>query len=112
MLEYENQMFLEALQDDGLMIVAKYERRTSNDYYIITIKYTIIYRGLGLETVFANILKVYLDPGNLVLVLGTTDRDEEYFIDKLKSMGVATLPKIITAQITSNERSASKIYFG
>ncbi|XP_043278151.1 DNA repair endonuclease XPF [Venturia canescens] len=83
MLEYENQMFLEALQEDGLMIVAK---------------------GLGLETVFANILKVYLDPGNLVLVLGTTDRDEEYFVNQLSTMGVTTMPKIISAQITSNER--------
>ncbi|XP_034943246.1 DNA repair endonuclease XPF isoform X2 [Chelonus insularis] len=83
MLEYENQMFLEVLQDDGLVITAK---------------------GLGLETVFINILKVYLDPGNLVIVLGTLDYDEQYFIDKLKAMNVPMLPKIVTAQNTSNER--------
>ncbi|XP_074107002.1 DNA repair endonuclease XPF mei-9 isoform X2 [Cotesia typhae] len=83
MLEYENQMFLEILQEDGLVICAK---------------------GLGMETVFTNILKVYSDPGNLVIVLGTIDYDEKYFIDRLKTMNVKTLPKIVTAQNTSNER--------
>ena len=37
MLDYENEMFLSALQEDGLTIVAK---------------------GLGLEKVFVNLLKV------------------------------------------------------
>ena len=37
MLEYENEMFLSAVQEDGLTIVAK---------------------GLGLENVFTNLLKV------------------------------------------------------
>ena len=37
MLEYENEMFLSALQEDGLTIVAK---------------------GLGLENMFTNLLKV------------------------------------------------------
>lgn len=57
-----------------------------------------------METVFTNILKVYLDPGNLVIVLGTTDEDEKYFIDQLKLMGQTLLPKIVTAHNTSNER--------
>lgn len=76
-------MFLEALQDDGLLISAK---------------------GLGLETVFTNILKVYSDPGNLVIVLGTIDHDEQFFIDKLKIMNVKPLPRVVTAQILSGER--------
>ncbi|XP_015119066.1 DNA repair endonuclease XPF-like [Diachasma alloeum] len=83
MLEYENQMFLEALQDDGLLISAK---------------------GLGLEAVFTNILKVYSDPGNLVIVLGMTDHYEQFFIHKLKEMNVKPLPKVMTAQISSAER--------
>ncbi|XP_024942375.1 DNA repair endonuclease XPF isoform X1 [Cephus cinctus] len=83
MLEYENQMFLEVLQEDGLVIAAK---------------------GLGLDTVFMNIMKVYSDPGNLVIVLGTTDYDEQYFIEKLRSVGLKFLPRIITAQFPSNER--------
>ncbi|KAI4498440.1 hypothetical protein M0802_006375 [Mischocyttarus mexicanus] len=83
MLEYENEMLLEILQEDGLVITAK---------------------GLGIETVFVNILKVYLDPGNLVIVLGTLETDEKFFIDELKSMGTKSLPRIVTGQCTSSER--------
>ncbi|XP_046744013.1 DNA repair endonuclease XPF isoform X1 [Diprion similis] len=83
MLEYENQMFLDILHDDGLVVCAK---------------------GLGIENVFINILKVYLDPGNLVIVLGTNDHDECYFINRLESLGVKFLPRVITAQFPANER--------
>ena len=34
------------------------------------------FRGLGLERIFVNFLKVYCDAGNLVLVLNTTAIDE------------------------------------
>ncbi|XP_066585729.1 DNA repair endonuclease XPF-like isoform X2 [Prorops nasuta] len=83
MLDYENQMFLEILQEDGLVVVAK---------------------GLGLETVVGNIIKVYQDPGNLVLVLGTIDHDERYFIEMVAELGSSTLPKVINAEILSDER--------
>ncbi|XP_017797477.1 PREDICTED: DNA repair endonuclease XPF [Habropoda laboriosa] len=83
MLEYENQMFLEILHEDGLVITAK---------------------GLSLETVFANIIRAYLDPGNLVIVLGTISHDEQYFIDLLKSYGLKHLPRIITSECSSAER--------
>jgi len=63
-----------------------------------------IHRGLGIETVFANVIKAYLDPGNLVIVLGTTDHDEHYFIDLLKSYGTSRLPLIVNAECSSNER--------
>ncbi|XP_018313372.1 DNA repair endonuclease XPF [Mycetomoellerius zeteki] len=83
MLEYENQIFLDILQEDGLVITAK---------------------GLGIETVFTNVIKAYLDPGNLVIVLGTTDYDERYFIDLLKSYGTSRLPFVVNAECSSNER--------
>ncbi|CAK9805296.1 DNA repair endonuclease XPF [Anthophora plagiata] len=83
MLEYENQIFLEILHEDGLVITAK---------------------GLGLETVFANIIRAYLDPGNLVIVLGTISHDEQYFIDLLKSYGLKHLPRIVTFECPSDER--------
>lgn len=83
MLEYENQIFLEILQEDGLVITAK---------------------GLGIETVFVNVIKAYSDPGNLVIVLGTTNHDEHYFIDLLKSYGTSRLPRIVNAECSSNER--------
>lgn len=83
MLEYENQIFLDIVQEDGLVITAK---------------------GLGIETIFANVIKAYLDPGNLVIVLGTTDYDERYFIDLLKSYGTSRLPLVVNAECSSNER--------
>ncbi|XP_076231477.1 DNA repair endonuclease XPF mei-9 isoform X1 [Calliopsis andreniformis] len=83
MLEYENQMFLEILHEDGLVVVAK---------------------GLGIETVFANVLRAYIDPGNLVIVLGTTNHDEEYFIDILKNLGLKQLPRVVTSECSADER--------
>ncbi|XP_076647013.1 DNA repair endonuclease XPF mei-9 isoform X1 [Halictus rubicundus] len=84
MLEYENQMLLEILHEDGLVVAAK---------------------GLGVETVFVNILRAYIDPGNLVIVLGTMSHDEQYFIDRLKKLGIKQLPRVITAECHSDERS-------
>ncbi|KAL7299564.1 hypothetical protein TKK_0007641 [Trichogramma kaykai] len=81
--KYENQMFLEILQEDGLVIAAK---------------------GLGLETVFMNILKAYSDPGHLVLVLGTDDFEETFFIEQLKNQGVKHLPRVVSAQSPAEER--------
>jgi DNA excision repair protein ERCC-4 len=45
MLPFANTMFLDLLHEDGLLIAAK---------------------GLGIEEVFYNLLRVYSDPGNLV----------------------------------------------
>ena len=63
MLAYENEMFLSSMQEDGLTIVAK---------------------GLGLENVFLNVVKVHSDPGNLVLVLGCNDQEEQWIIQQLE----------------------------
>ena len=83
MLDFENQMFLDILNEDGLVIAAK---------------------GIGLESVFVNLLKVYSDPGNLVIVLGTTQKEEEFFIEELDSMGVKPLPKLLTSEFSVNDR--------
>lgn len=87
MLEYENQMFLDILHEDGLLVSAK---------------------GLGVESVFLNLLKVYCDPGNLVIVLGTTNHEEEYYITELQHQNVSPLPRVITAENTNTDRD--KIY--
>ena len=63
MLAYENEMFLSAMQEDGLTISAK---------------------GLGLEQVFLSLVRVHCDPGNLVLVLGCSDAEEAWIIRKLE----------------------------
>nr|CAD7406806.1 unnamed protein product [Timema cristinae] len=83
MLEYENQMFLDILHQDGLVIAAK---------------------GLGVESVFLSLLKVYSDPGNLVVVLGTTGKEEEFYLSQLEAEGVKCLPKVITNEYNSSER--------
>ena len=62
MLPYANQMFLDILHEDGLVVTAK---------------------GLGLDDVFFSLLKVYSDPGNLVLVVGVNEEEEQYFMERL-----------------------------
>jgi len=76
-------MFLSAMQEDGLTITAK---------------------GLGLEHVFLNIIKAYSDPGNLVLVLGCNDHEENWLNNQLVQKGEKYLPKKITTDISTSER--------
>ncbi|KAK2179590.1 hypothetical protein NP493_480g01020 [Ridgeia piscesae] len=83
MLEYENQIFLDAFHDDGLLVLA---------------------RGLGIERIFLNFLKLHCDPGNLVLVLNTAAYEEEYFIEQLMKDGERPLPKVITSEYNANDR--------
>ncbi|GLH07493.1 DNA repair endonuclease XPF [Gryllus bimaculatus] len=83
MLEYENQMFLDVLHQDGLLVTAK---------------------GLSLETIFLNLVKVYSDPGNLVIVIGTTGKEEEFFVNQLADENVKPLPKVITNEYNSSDR--------
>ncbi|KAL3214080.1 hypothetical protein MRX96_035006 [Rhipicephalus microplus] len=64
LLEFETQMFLDLHNEDGLVIVAK---------------------GLGIERLLLSLIKVHNDPGSLVLILGTTAEEEEFFISQLPS---------------------------
>ncbi|XP_039287620.1 DNA repair endonuclease XPF [Nilaparvata lugens] len=90
MIEYENQMFLDVLYEDGLLISAK---------------------GLRVETVIMNLLKVYCDPGNLVVVMGATPQEEQFFISELEKQEVTPLPKVLTYDhITYAERES--VYLG
>uniref|UniRef100_A0A0A9ZJ13 DNA repair endonuclease XPF n=2 Tax=Lygus hesperus TaxID=30085 RepID=A0A0A9ZJ13_LYGHE len=82
MLEFENQMLLDVLNNNSLIIAAK---------------------GLSIETVVLNLIKVHCDPGNLVFVLGATTDEEQYFISELESQNVAPVPKVINAEV-SGER--------
>lgn len=85
MLPYENQIFLDVLHEDGLVVAA---------------------RGLGLQSVLMSLLKVWCDPGNLVLVLGTQAQEEEYFIKQLETQGISPLPRIINNETNANERES------
>uniref|UniRef100_W8BG68 DNA repair endonuclease XPF n=1 Tax=Ceratitis capitata TaxID=7213 RepID=W8BG68_CERCA len=63
MLEYEKRMFLDIVNNDGLIVCAK---------------------GLHYDRVLTNILKAYSDPGNLVLVINFSDWEEKYYKTKLE----------------------------
>ncbi|XP_022786619.1 DNA repair endonuclease XPF-like isoform X3 [Stylophora pistillata] len=87
--EYENAMFLELMDDDGLFVTAK---------------------GLSIERVIASFLKIHCvtsDPSSisLVFVINTTDQEEDYILDEIKSSDVP-LPKVITTEFTSSERES------
>lgn len=84
MLEYENQMLLDLLHEDGLLIAAK---------------------GLGLERILESLIITYNDPGNLVIVIGTTSREEEYVLSQLEGKGIVPLPRCVTADCSVSERS-------
>ncbi|CAG0882660.1 unnamed protein product [Cyprideis torosa] len=84
MLEYENQMFLEILEEDALVVTG---------------------RGMCLHRVLTALFACYSDPGNLVLILGTNQLEQEYFINQMRLRGVEHLPRVITADQTVAERS-------
>ena len=105
MLAYENEMFLSAMQEDGLTISAK---------------------GLGLEQVFLSLVRVHCDPGNLVLVLGCSDAEEAWIVRKMEEhvcqhhhelhifhfldKGEVQLPRRVTTDISTTERQS--VYLG
>lgn len=45
-------------------------------------------RGLLLDQVLINLLRVYMDPGNLILVLNYSEAEESYYKEKLSSANV------------------------
>lgn len=67
LLGYERQMFLDLIQTDGLVVCAK---------------------GLPYDRVITSIMDVYSDPGNLILVLNSSDCEEIYYKSKLKNRHV------------------------
>uniref|UniRef100_A0A224XJV8 DNA repair endonuclease XPF n=1 Tax=Panstrongylus lignarius TaxID=156445 RepID=A0A224XJV8_9HEMI len=85
MLEYENQMLLDIINSDVLLISAK---------------------GLSYDSVIINLIKIFCDPGELVLVLGATNEEEQFFISELESMKITNLPKIISSESAVSEREA------
>ncbi|XP_078702726.1 DNA repair endonuclease XPF-like [Branchiostoma floridae x Branchiostoma belcheri] len=85
LLQYENEIFLDALHEDGLTITAK---------------------GLGADRVLLNYLQLYSDASNLVIVINTTQHEEEYLIEELSVAGVSPLPKSVTNEYSITDRKA------
>lgn len=84
-LEFDNQLLLEAVEEDCLVICS---------------------RGIGIEKLLLQLVKAYNDPENLVLVIGTSQDEEEYIIERLKEEKVAfnRMPKRITYDTLTNDR--------
>lgn len=67
MLDFETQIFLDLLHGDGLVVSSK---------------------GINLDLVILNLLKVYCDAGNLVIVLNATEFEEKHYTEKLNDPNI------------------------
>ena len=65
----------------------------------------IFHRGLGIERILVSLITTFNDAGNLVLVMGTTPREEEYLLAQLESHHLTPTPRCITADYPTTERS-------
>uniref|UniRef100_H2Y933 DNA repair endonuclease XPF n=1 Tax=Ciona savignyi TaxID=51511 RepID=H2Y933_CIOSA len=83
MLGYENQIFLDMYQENALLVLCE---------------------GLGLDRIFLNFLRLYSDLKELVFVLNTDPVEQEYYIEKLKSLGTSQLPCVVTSEYGAKER--------
>ena len=68
-LDFTNQAFVELLSEDGLLILARFVNKNLFSYEMYLYLHC---RGLGLDGLFLNFLKLYSDPHNLVIVLNTS----------------------------------------
>jgi DNA excision repair protein ERCC-4 len=92
LLPYENQIFIDLIHNDGLLVLAE---------------------GLGIERIFLNIVKLYCSPTHFVLIINTSEEEENYFLSKLKQANVVDLPKRITTETHSiNERTQAYMQGG
>ncbi|CAI8009787.1 DNA repair endonuclease XPF [Geodia barretti] len=82
-LDFENQMFIELLAQDGMVVLA---------------------RGLGLERLFLKFLKLYSDHHQLVLVLNTSPAHQGQYMEELLREKVDHLPRSITNEVSVKER--------
>uniref|UniRef100_A0A667X524 DNA repair endonuclease XPF n=2 Tax=Myripristis murdjan TaxID=586833 RepID=A0A667X524_9TELE len=83
LLEFETEMFLSLFGCDGLLVAAE---------------------GMGIDRILLQFMRVYAEPGSLVLLLNTTTPEQEYFTEQLRIEGVTHLPRTVTSDIQSTER--------
>ena len=57
-----------------------------------------------MERIFCEMMKLYCAEHNLVFILGCTDVEQTFFIEQLVTHGVDPPPRIITADISINDR--------
>ena len=49
-------------------------------------------------------MKAFCHPASLVLVINASPSEEEYFMERLRAEGVEQMPKIISSEVTRDER--------
>ncbi|CAF0719433.1 unnamed protein product [Adineta steineri] len=90
-LQYENEIILQSYHEDGLLILA---------------------RGLGLERIFCEMMKLYCAEHNLIFIMGCTDVEQTYFIEQLINDGIDPPPRIVTADISIHDRKELYLHGG
>lgn len=84
LLDYEKEMFLNLHHGSGLLVCS---------------------RGLGIERIFRNYIKLYSDPQCLVLVLNSSPEEAKYYIESvIQDPVVSVAPRLVNADISLNER--------
>src|SRR2546422_424624 len=83
LLEFEAQLLFEILHEDCLLIVGK---------------------GMGLERTLISLLQPHADPGNLVLVIGTSPQEDQLIIEECQKSKVDKLPEVVTADVAVSKR--------
>jgi len=83
LLDWESKLYLEVMEDDGLLILAK---------------------GLGLDRIFLKIVQTFCKQDNLVFVLNTIPEEQFYYLNELSALGVQHLPKVLTSDNSAEER--------
>lgn len=90
-MEWESKLFLEVMEDDGLLVMAK---------------------GLGLDRTFLKVIQTFCKNDNLVIVLNTINEEQNFYLSELDALGVKHLPKVINADVSIEERRKSYLQGG
>eukprot|EP00041_Stephanoeca_diplocostata_P030717 m.936897 g.936897 ORF g.936897 m.936897 type:complete len:1006 (-) comp23812_c0_seq12:112-3129(-) len=91
LLDLQLEAFTEMVAEDGLSIVA---------------------RGLGLDRLMVNLLKLYCDPSMLVCVVNTTQEQQDFYMGQLLKAVPRHPPRIVTTEMSTQERSEAYLEAG
>eukprot|EP00111_Clytia_hemisphaerica_P023677 TCONS_00069779-protein len=83
LLDWEAKLFLEIMEDDGLLVLAK---------------------GLGLDRMFLKVVQTFCKQDNLVFVLNTIPEEQFHFLNELSALDVKHLPKVISDSSVEERR--------
>lgn len=63
-----------------------------------------MHRGLGLERIFLEMIRIYCAEHNLIFIMGCTDVEQNYFVEQMIAEGIEPSARIITADVSIQER--------